>query len=184
MVVRQERSLKNPQRWRSVTLAWITLVLLSGDLTKVTNVNKPVTAGHGWSRLVTAGHGWSRLVTAGIVAFLNNCPRFICRRAVRSSYISNANHVPQPESRAVSYAPVSPHLVGSRLQSPYHFPARIQSFQAVAAPFPGDSVLPSHSRARSQRRNASVQKSRSARRPPPGRRSAAKVDIEPSDCVS
>ncbi len=35
------------------------------------------------------------------------------------------------------------HLVGSRLPSPYHFRARIQSFQPVAAPFPGDSVLPS-----------------------------------------
>ena len=33
-------------------------------------------------------------------------------------------------------------LVGLRLPRPYHFPARIQSFQAVAAPFPGDSVLP------------------------------------------
>src|SRR5271154_3940798 len=39
-------------------------------------------------------------------------------------------------------APV-PYLVGSRLPSPYHFPARIQSFQAVAAPFPGDSVVSS-----------------------------------------
>src|SRR5271156_6328026 len=41
-----------------------------------------------------------------------------------------------------SCAPV-PDLVGSRFPSPYHFRARIQSFQAVAAPFPGDSVLPS-----------------------------------------
>jgi hypothetical protein len=32
--------------------------------------------------------------------------------------------------------------VGSRLPRPYHFRARIQSFQAVAAPFPGDSVCP------------------------------------------
>ncbi len=38
-------------------------------------------------------------------------------------------------------------LVGSRLARPYHFPARIQSFQAAAAPFPGDSVLPRASRA-------------------------------------
>jgi hypothetical protein len=29
--------------------------------------------------------------------------------------------------------------VGSRFPSPYHFRARIQSFQAVAAPFQGDS---------------------------------------------
>ena len=35
-----------------------------------------------------------------------------------------------------------PDVVGSRLPSPYHFRARIQSFQALAAPFPGDSVLP------------------------------------------
>jgi hypothetical protein len=34
-----------------------------------------------------------------------------------------------------------PDLVGSRLPSPYHFRARIQSFQAVAAPFRGDSAL-------------------------------------------
>jgi hypothetical protein len=34
------------------------------------------------------------------------------------------------------------HLVGSRLPSPYHLRARIQSFQPLAAPFPGDSVLP------------------------------------------
>ena len=40
-----------------------------------------------------------------------------------------------------------PDLVGSRLPSPYHFRARIQSFQAVAAPFPGNSFLPSASRA-------------------------------------
>src|SRR5271169_5960336 len=33
-------------------------------------------------------------------------------------------------------------LVASRLPRPYHFRARIQSFQVVAAPFPGDSVLP------------------------------------------
>jgi hypothetical protein len=40
-----------------------------------------------------------------------------------------------------------PDLVGSRLPSPYHFRARIQSFQDDATPFPGDSVLPSASRA-------------------------------------
>jgi len=32
-----------------------------------------------------------------------------------------------------------PDVVGPRLPRPYHFRARIQSFQAVAAPFPGDS---------------------------------------------
>ena len=38
-----------------------------------------------------------------------------------------------------------PDIVGSTPPRPYHFRARIQSFQAVAAPFPGDSVLPSGS---------------------------------------
>jgi hypothetical protein len=33
-----------------------------------------------------------------------------------------------------------PDLVGSRLPRPYHFRARIQSFQAVAAPFTGDAT--------------------------------------------
>src|SRR5271170_2301134 len=46
-------------------------------------------------------------------------------------------------SRARSAARRVPDLVGSSLPSPYHFPARIQSFQAVAAPFPGDSVFKS-----------------------------------------
>ena len=36
-------------------------------------------------------------------------------------------------------------IVGSSLPRPYHFPARIQSYQVVAAPFPGDSVFPSGS---------------------------------------
>jgi hypothetical protein len=39
------------------------------------------------------------------------------------------------------------HLVGSRLPGPYHFRARIQSFQPLAAPFPGDSVSSGPSRA-------------------------------------
>ena len=34
-----------------------------------------------------------------------------------------------------------PDVVGSRHPRPYHLRARIQSFQAVAAPFAGDSVL-------------------------------------------
>jgi hypothetical protein len=49
-----------------------------------------------------------------------------------------------------------PHLVGSQLSRPYHFRARIQSFQAVAAPFPGDSVSLSHHDPGD--RNASAQK--------------------------
>jgi hypothetical protein len=47
----------------------------------------------------------------------------------------------QPESHGQAGVPV-PDLVGSRLPSPYHFRAQIQSFQDVAAPIPGDSILP------------------------------------------
>jgi hypothetical protein len=50
-----------------------------------------------------------------------------------------------------------PYLVVSRLPRHYRFRARIQSYQAVAAPFPGDSVLPRPLEPRS-RRNASAQK--------------------------
>ena len=39
--------------------------------------------------------------------------------------------------RARAAAPRVLDVVGSRLRRPYHFRARIQSFQAVAAPFPG-----------------------------------------------
>jgi hypothetical protein len=61
-----------------------------------------------------------------------------------------------------------PHLVGPRLPSPYHFRARIQSFQAVAAPFPGDVVLPSALAPRSRRpRRLRLKDPRSARRSPP-----------------
>ncbi|MFZ0209789.1 MAG: hypothetical protein WAL59_27395, partial [Roseiarcus sp.] len=58
----------------------------------------------------------------------------------------------QPRARSL-------HLVGSRLPSPYHFRARIQSFQPVAAPFPGDSVfaVTALSRRASRDQNASVQ---------------------------
>ena len=62
----------------------------------------------------------------------------------------------QPESRTVSRAPLYHILWVRRLSSPYHFRARIQSFQAVAAPFPGDSV--SLSRRDPGDRNASAQK--------------------------
>jgi hypothetical protein len=40
---------------------------------------------------------------------------------------------------ARSAARLVPDVVASRLLRPYHFPALIQSFQSVAAPFPGDS---------------------------------------------
>src|SRR5271169_1207159 len=42
----------------------------------------------------------------------------------------------QPESAHGQPRARVPDLVGSRLPRPYHFRARIQSFQAVAAPFP------------------------------------------------
>src|SRR5271163_3328809 len=62
------------------------------------------------------------------------------------------------EARTMSRGARVPHLVGSRLSSPYHFRARIQSFQAVAAPFPGDSFAASLSRRDPGDRNASPQK--------------------------
>src|SRR5271163_1786641 len=46
----------------------------------------------------------------------------------------------QPQ-RTVSRARV-PDVVAPRLPRPYHSRARIQSFQAVAAPFPGEAALP------------------------------------------
>src|SRR5271170_145044 len=52
---------------------------------------------------------------------------------------------PRPKSKPFQPRARVPHLVASRLPRPYHFPARIQSFQAVAAPFPGDFVLPTAS---------------------------------------
>ena len=63
-------------------------------------------------------------------------------------WISDRSRRPSPTVRsgrenAGSPARRIPDIVGTRLPSPYHFRARIQSFQAVAAPFPGDSVLPS-----------------------------------------
>ena len=58
------------------------------------------------------------------------------------------NFPPRPcHSCARSAARPVPDLVGSTPPRPYHFRALIQSFQVVAAPFPGDSGLPSASRA-------------------------------------
>ena len=64
----------------------------------------------------------------------------LARQPIRSpiSICARAGAQGQPRARV-------PHLVASRPPRPYHFPARIQSFQTVAAPFPGDSVLPSRS---------------------------------------
>jgi hypothetical protein len=63
-----------------------------------------------------------------------------------------------------------PDLVVSRLPSPYQFRARIQSFQGVAAPFAGDSVVTSASRAASATATPGSRDRRSARRQPPPRR--------------
>jgi len=54
-----------------------------------------------------------------------------------------------------------PHLVGSTLARPYHFRARIESFQVVAAPFPGNSVLPSGPLAARSRRGKRLDLARS-----------------------
>jgi hypothetical protein len=45
---------------------------------------------------------------------------------------------PRPKSKPFQPRARVPHLVASRLPRPYHFPARIQSFQPVASPFPGE----------------------------------------------
>jgi hypothetical protein len=66
--------------------------------------------------------------------------RFVCD-AFHFVLASSTSHPRQQESCRVSRARV-PYLVGQRLPRPYHFPARIQSFQALAAPFPGDSGCP------------------------------------------
>ena len=66
--------------------------------------------------------------------FCNFATSQLCHSSGSSAGVAHG----QPRARV-------PHLVGSRLPSPYHFPARIQSFQAVAAPFPGNSFLPSAS---------------------------------------
>jgi hypothetical protein len=93
-------------------------------------------------------------------------------KALGAFFCNFCNSVILAESRTVSRAPRLLHLVGSPLPSPYHFRARIQSFQPVAAPFPGDSILPSGpSRAAIPAIETPLFKHRrSARRSPPGRR--------------
>ncbi len=44
---------------------------------------------------------------------------------------------------AIARRVLAPDVVGRRLLRPYHFPARNQSFQAFAAPFPGRPTVPS-----------------------------------------
>src|SRR5271170_8012365 len=55
--------------------------------------------------------------------------------AILGSYVSAISRAAPRQPRARL-----PDVVGSGLPSPYHFRARIQSFQGVAAPFAGDSV--------------------------------------------
>jgi hypothetical protein len=82
-------------------------------------------------------------------AFFCNFPKPKSGRSRGSS--AGAAHG-RPRDRA-------PDVVGSRLPRPYHLRARIQSYQAVAAPFLGDSALPSSPLGpRSHDRNAPVQK--------------------------
>ena len=58
----------------------------------------------------------------------------------------------------------APDVVGSRLPSPYQLRARIQSFQAIAAPFPGDFLSPSSRTSHGRPRRASESRSAVARR--------------------
>ena len=53
---------------------------------------------------------------------------------------------PRPQRR------LAPDVVGPSLPRPYHFPARNQSFQHFAAPFPGDHASLSGTHARQSRR--------------------------------
>jgi hypothetical protein len=71
-----------------------------------------------------------------------------------------------------------PDVVASRLPSPYHFRERIQSFQAVAEPFPGDPVLPSRQEIRRAAwdRRGSKTKSQSAATADPPACDAARRD--------
>jgi hypothetical protein len=68
----------------------------------------------------------------------------------------------------------APDLGGSRVRSPYHFRARIQPFQAVAAPFAGEPALQSGPSApRPKRRSARDRRPGLAARPSPGAPRAA-----------
>ena len=60
-----------------------------------------------------------------------------------SARVEFDNVLAAPGRSARSAARRCTRCCGSRLPSPYHLRARIQSFQAFAAPFPGDPVLPS-----------------------------------------
>jgi hypothetical protein len=110
------------------------------------------------------------------VAFEWNGRRFqFCIRRFQSirRFFLQPCHSPGRHPESASGQPRAvPDVVGSGLASPYHFRARIQSFQTLAAPFPGDSVLPSGPlapRSRRPKRLGSKDR-RSARQSPPGRR--------------
>ncbi len=65
-----------------------------------------------------------------------NFPPASARVEFRQRSCGSGRSASQPRARV-------PDVVASRLPRYYHSRARIQSFQAVAAPFPGDPVLPS-----------------------------------------
>jgi hypothetical protein len=65
-------------------------------------------------------------------AFFCNLPTWSLSTLASSQFSVGAHG--QPRGRV-------PDVVASRLLRPYHFRALIQSFQSVAAPFPGDSGL-------------------------------------------
>jgi hypothetical protein len=87
-----------------------------------------------------------RRIRRGVGMAGTQAPISVLHRAISKRWAPFSATFPNRESSSAdSCEPCGrvPDVVGSRLPRPYHFPARIQSFQAFAAPFPGDSVLPS-----------------------------------------
>jgi hypothetical protein len=97
-----------------------------------------------------------------------------CRQPLAPANSKTTRHFRASLAGEHARAP-APHLVGLRFPRPYHFPARIQSFQCLAATFPGDSVCRSLSRRPPGDRNASAQKI-DDRRSPPGRRRRTNIE--------
>ena len=94
-----------------------------------------------------------RLPASGAKKIRAQAPISVLHRAISKYWAPFSATSPKPKSgrsRGSSAGAAhgrprarAPDVVGSRLPRPYHFRARIQSYQAVAAPFPGDSALPS-----------------------------------------
>ena len=95
-------------------------------------------------------------------------------QSIRRLFLSLRNFVilaaRQPEPHNGQPRGYVPYLVGSRLPRPYHFAARIQSFQAIAAPFPGASFFSQPLAPRSRRPNRLGSKARQSPRRSPLRR--------------